>query len=336
MWGKRKPKRIVPSITISERDALLFERLINDGKQVVLSIDIDSTEHKEDTGNLDYYIMINDTLSYTLLSKVYNFRFDSYGLVNFRPVYAFSDQRSDFVTAANCFNNGHYCVHAEKNQPYKTHEYRGETLRQLCLWQETKGQSNTEKIWWSYVMEFAKLCAHKGGPSTLKSCSEKVMQHANVDAQLEDKINACYRSNDNEFSGIPIIDAQHKKRYDFEQYPGIVINDTVIRGYRSQKSIITSVCDSFIRRPAACMFYELKFNKYSYAKNTSFLHVHGLLVFSILIITVVLVIVKYYMTGNVHTDIEQGVRDHVHTYYRMNESDTRLKDTELRPAETTG
>lgn len=337
VWGKKRPKRVVPSIMIAERDAVLFEKLIHDGKRVVLSIDIDSTENKTDSGNFNYYIMINDPLSYGLISKIYDFRFDSYGLVNFKPIYSFTDLRYHQTSRSpNCFNNNRYCIHAEKNQPFKTEEYRDEAIRQICLWNESKGKFETEKHWWEYVMAYAKLCVKKGDYQTLGDCSEAVFSHANISRDVLNKVEQCHKKNSKEFDRIQIIDEQFKKSYDFEQYPGIVVNDTLIRGYVSQKSIITSVCDSFIRRPAACYYYELRFNSYSVARQTSFWHVHGLLILCILLITTMILVVKCVMSSTVSHDIEQNVRDHVHTYYRMNESDIRLKDTDLRPDEATG
>ena len=337
VWGKKRPKRVVPSIMIAERDAVLFERLIRSGKRVVLSIDIDSTENKTDTGNFDYYIMINDPLSYSLIAKIFDFRFDSYGLVNFRPIYSFTDLKDhQVVRTPNCFNNNRYCIHAEKNQPFKTDEYRDEAIRQICLWNESKGKFETERHWWEYVMSYSKLCMKKDNHQTLSDCSEAAIRRASVDRGTISKVEQCYKKNSKEFDRIPIIDAQYKKNYDFEQYPGIVVNDTLIRGYVSQKSIISSVCDSYIHRPAVCYRYEIKFNTFSVARQTSFWHVHGLLIFCVLLITVIILAVKYVMSSTVNRDIEQNVRDHVHTYYRMNESDIRLKDTDLRPDETTG
>ena len=63
---------------------------------------------------------------------------------------------------------------------------------------------------------------------------------------------------------------------------------------------------------------------------------HALLIFCIVALSLVLAAVKLLMSGKVSEEIAQGVREHVHTYYSMNESDVRLKDTELRPEETTG
>lgn len=337
VWDHKKPKSVVPSILISEKDGLLFKRLAQEGQRVVLSIDIDSTVDKSDSVTLEYYIMVNDPLSYHLLHKILAFRFASYGLLQFKPIYTFKDLTSDALGAtSNCFNGNRYCIHAEKNQPYKTDEYREETIRQLCLWEETKHNSNLEREWWKYMTSFEKLCLTKTGIESLKDCSDTAFNRGEVDPHVVTETRRCFNRHYNEQEQMSIIDDQMKDSYDFEQYPGILVNNNLIRGFRSQKSIVTSVCDAYIHKPAACMEYDLHITPYSYARNTSFWHVYGLMILCVLLLTSLTLLLKNCINTAVSTDVEEGVRDHVHTYYRINETDRKMKDTELRPDETTG
>ena len=324
----------MPTIFISERDAIIFRNLIEQGKRVALSIDIDSTETKSDKPVLEYYIMINDPLSYKLLRKIHKFRFDSYGLMKFRPIYSFKDLRlHSNKNLHNCFNNNRYCIHAEKHQPFKTEEYREEAIRQLCLWRQSNNNSNAEKQWWKYMEAFSKLCLYNKGVYSLKLCSDTVFELAGIDNKVLEEVQTCFdkysRYNDN----IDIIDEQLKSFYDFEQYPGIVINNKLIRGYKSKKSIITSVCDTYVYRPAACQEYDFHIKTYNLAKNTSFWHLHFILVFCALLVVIAIIFVKNYMTSVVSQDIEQNVKNHVHTYYKITETDKRMNDIELRPEE---
>ena len=325
----------MPTIFISERDAVIFRNLMGQGKRVVLSIDIDSTETKSDKPVLEYYIMINDPLSYKLLRQIHKFRFDSYGLMKFKPIYSFKDLslHSD-KNLSNCFNDNRYCILAEKSQPFKTDEYREEAIRQLCLWKQSNNKSSAEKQWWQYMEAFAKLCLDSKGVYSLKDCSDTVFDLAGIDGKVVEEVQTCFDKYSQYTGNIDIIDEQLRSFYDFEQYPGIVINNELIRGYRSKKSIITSVCDTYVHRPAACQEYDLHIQNYSLAKNTSFYHLYILLICCALLATVVIVFVKNYVTSTVSHDIAQNVKDHVHTYYRISETDKMKSDIELRPEET--
>ena len=326
---------MVPAILISERDAVLLKNLIEKGERVILSIDIDSTETKSDIATLEYYIMINDPLSYNLLHKIHSFRFDSYGLLKFKPIYAFKNlQGQSQSNTQNCFNNNRYCIHAEKSQPYKTKEYRDETIRQICLWQQHKNSMNLEKQWWKYMEAFSKICLDNSILGSLKECSDRAFELSGVDSSVITSTQNCFDKYANNYDRIPIIDDQMKSPYDFEQYPGIVVNDNLVRGYRSKKSIITSVCDAYTRKPSACQQYELKLESYSYARNASVWHVYVILIVCALVLSTAVIFIKNYMSGIVGQDIEMNVRDHVHTYYKISEADRRMGDTELRPDET--
>lgn len=337
VWGKKKPKKVVPVILISEKDAFLLKDIILDAKKVVLSIDIDSTTKKSNHVTLEYYIMINDHLSYELLNKLYEFKFSLPASFVFKPIYAFKDMRKDVNhLSVNCFNGNRYCVHANRHQPYETSEYRDETIRQLCLLEQTSQNRKLEKMWWKYVIAYAKACFNKSASETLKDCSDTVFDLADIDPDIVKETKRCFNKFVNQYDSISIIDSQMKKQYDFEQYPGVIVNDNLVRGYRSSKSIVTSVCDAFDSKPYTCTNYEPKFKTTSYVQKFSFLHLYGIIVFCALVISTLVIVVRKYMHYVVHEAIKEDVKEHVHTYYKINETDSRFKDTELTPAETTG
>ena len=337
VWGKKKPKKVVPSILIAEKDAMLFKSIISKGKKVVLSIDIDSTPIKSKIVTLKYYIMINDNLSYELLNKLYNFRFSTPHLLVFKPIYAFKDQTADARhISSNCFNGNRYCVNSNKDQVYETGEYRDETIRQLCLWEQSNKNNMLERNWWKYVTTYSKVCFTKGAATSLKECSELAFGISGVAPDIIKDTKRCFNRYIEQYDAISMIEKQEQENYEFEQYPGIIVNDNLVRGYRTSKSIITSVCDAYVKKPPKCLEYEPQIEDNSHLQDISSWRLYGVLTGCIGLILCFVVLLKTYLNQFVAKSVEEDVRDHVNTYYKINETDSKFKDTELTPAENTG
>ena len=130
---------------------------------------------------------------------------------------------------------------------------------------------------------------------TLRDCSDRAFEVGEVDPEMREQTQRCYNKYAYDYDNIPIIDQQLKGSYDFEQYPGIVVNENLIRGYMSKKSIITSVCDAYTQKPAACQEYDIKLSTYSYARNTSLWHFYGVIITCSLVLALAAMVVRCYM-----------------------------------------
>ena len=79
--------------------------------------------------------------------------------VEFTPHYVFWEcTNCDKVYLENdCYGNGRYCALEPSNGNIRGQEIVLEDLRQMCIWEQVKGQNETD-LWWAYIKQVHGSC----------------------------------------------------------------------------------------------------------------------------------------------------------------------------------
>lgn len=334
-YGKKKPRKVVPTIFIAEKDANLFQNIINKGSKVILAVDLDATPEKTRMANIDYHLMINNHQSYITLKHIHKFHFDAFNRTIFRPVYRFI---SPLTGSNNCFKYGMYCLDIESKQPYKTEEYRKEALRQLCLWDKVKFHQKLEQNWWKYVLTYGEICFSKNKFKTLDECSDRVFIDSGIDQSIIREVKSCANQFSQPNQPVSYFEdmMKNERENEFISLPGIVLNKTIMRGYLTEKSILTGICDVFDQQPKACQPYQFKISIFQLIWRLRLWHYLVWVIAATVIISIIVGVCHLIMKALVKKEMEKDVKEFVSTYYKMNETDKTLGDVELRPSEFGG
>lgn len=154
----------------------------------------------------------------------------------------------------DCYSGGAYCAIEPNNKALNGRQIIQEDLRQKCLWNSLKEQSQTEK-WWKYVQRVHQTCFNVIDDI----CSQKAHEHLNLNWQTTHK---CMLESFTEKEGWekPTVknvmieeEIKYWKEYGTNVYPSIVINYKTYRGQIDPLAVFNALCAGFKDPPQQCL-----------------------------------------------------------------------------------
>ena len=267
------------------------------------------TEYWLNTANPDSYVNL------LKLEEVFNNFGDK---VEFKPQYKFQNfVDRDFThkfQKKHCISEGRFCQ--VENPEIDPQSAIVEAQRQICIWNETNGSKSndpeTKSKYWKYIQYYKKcLLTYEFGTHSNLNCFEKGCDMADISLGLLEKINKCTEQEKIHKKGL--IDNENNYTYsDIYLVPAFFINDEMLKEELSQKSIIISICDKLLQKPAYCdQFFVGKHEKNKLDVDDN---MNGLLFIAIIGIIAILSVVLLFFRRNINKGINQEIYSEVNQY----------------------
>lgn len=213
---------------------------------------------------IDYWFTSNDVtkMSYEFLDDLKGVLGDFGSSLVFNPHYVVWDNEAQGRGGYNtldqrCVSGGRYCDPESEveNRLFGTDAVL-ESLRQICLRDLDKDQSNTNNVWWKYLNVFASECVDTD-ITVNGNCHEKAFRQAIIPDSIVERVNVCMRdsfgasnneniaSTFNDNSKLK-VELTAKNELHVDHYPALYVNKERYGGsFRNRAQLTDFICSHF-------------------------------------------------------------------------------------------